>query len=88
MYEHAGRVGEEQGGLRGVQRRAKSLLACLNALELGDPVYAWIERPVPPTGGGGAGREDGEGGERKLSRFQWKVSFLCAFDFYSLNFYC
>jgi len=46
MYEYGLRLGSEVSGLKGIQRQAKCYLACLNALRLGDPEYAWIVKPV------------------------------------------
>ena len=46
MYEHGHRLGTEVPGLKGVQRQAKCYLACLNALRLGDPEFAWIVKPI------------------------------------------
>ncbi|CAH1786774.1 unnamed protein product, partial [Owenia fusiformis] len=47
MYEYGMRLGRELPGLKGLQRQAKCYLACLNALRLVDPKYAWIVKPVP-----------------------------------------
>jgi len=47
MYEQGVRLGLE--GFHGVEtteRQAKCYLACLNALELVDPRFAWIAYPV------------------------------------------
>ena len=49
MYEYGVRIGQEVGGLRGLQKQAKCYLATLNSLRLVDPKYAWIVKPVPST---------------------------------------
>lgn len=47
MYEYGMRLGQEVSGLKGLQKQAKCYLACMNALRLVDPKYAWIVKPVP-----------------------------------------
>ena len=50
MYEQGMRLGQETtSGPESLHRQAKCYLACLNALRLVDPKYAWIVKPVPHT---------------------------------------
>lgn len=50
MYEQGMRLGQETtSGPDSLHRQAKCYLACLNALRLVDPKYAWIVKPVPHT---------------------------------------
>ncbi|PNF18521.1 Nuclear pore complex protein Nup160-like protein [Cryptotermes secundus] len=50
MYEQGMRLGQETAsGPDSLHRQAKCYLACLNALRLVDPKYAWIVKPVPHT---------------------------------------
>ena len=41
------RLGQEVGGLKGLQKQAKCYLAALNSLRLVSPDYAWIVKPAP-----------------------------------------
>lgn len=48
MYEQGVRLGQETtGDSESLHQQAKCYLACLNALRLVDPRYAWIVKPVP-----------------------------------------
>ena len=47
MYEHGMRLGQEVGGLAGLQKQAKCYLAAMNSLRLVSDKYAWIVKPVP-----------------------------------------
>lgn len=48
MYEQGMRLGQETtSGPDSLHQQAKCYLACLNALRLVDPKYAWIVKPVP-----------------------------------------
>lgn len=50
MYEQGMRLGQETtSGPDSLHQQAKCYLACLNALRLVDPKYAWIVKPVPHT---------------------------------------
>ena len=51
MYECGMRLGLEVPGIDGLVQQANCYLACLNALQLGDPKYAWIVKPVALTPG-------------------------------------
>lgn len=46
MYECGMRLGTEVFTHDGLKRQAKCYLACINALKLVDPNYAWIVKPV------------------------------------------
>lgn len=48
MYEQGMRLGQETTSQpASLHQQAKCYLACLNALRLVDPKYAWIVKPVP-----------------------------------------
>lgn len=46
MYECAMRIGTEMVNLAGLKQQVRCYLACLNALRLVNPEYAWIIKPV------------------------------------------
>ena len=49
MYECALRLGTEAFSPAGLRRQAQSYLACINALKLVKPEYAWIVKPTATT---------------------------------------
>eukprot|EP00794_Sanderia_malayensis_P016776 gene16776-18471_t len=46
MYEYACRLCTEMHGLASLQQQAKCYLAAINCLQICDPDYAWIVRPI------------------------------------------
>ena len=46
MYECAMRLGTETFSQHGLEKQVHCYLACLNALRLVNPNYAWIVKPV------------------------------------------